>query len=113
MFFELIIIVIQAADMHQTLDENIDQFHEKPERLDIGDQSFEFLADLVLHELAALEGDAVALGLHGAPFTLGRDLAQTRQIAFEILLESGGNALFGQGLAQDAVHHQVGITAYG
>jgi hypothetical protein len=85
----------------------VGQFHEEAVFGGGNDERVEILAHAVGHEFDLLPLDQLALGVGGAAFGLRAFVGQR----LEIFL--AGRGLAGEDGAQQAVHHQVGITAYG
>ncbi len=76
---EPVVVVGHRRDVHHALDEVLDQLDEQAEGGDAGDVAFEFIADLVGHELHLLPLQQLALGIVGAALHLrgvARDLRQ-------------------------------------
>ena len=88
---EPVVVIGHRRDVHQPLDEVLDQLDEQPERGDAGDVALEFVADLVGHEADLLPLHQLALGIGGAPFPLGGMPRHFRQVFLELL-----PPLFGQ-----------------
>ena len=66
---EVIVIVVERADVHQSLGRNFDRLGEEPEVLHAGDDGLELLPDPRRHVGEELDLHQLALGLLGA--TLG------------------------------------------
>ena len=105
-----VVVVGHAGDVHQALDEVLDQLDEQPERRHARDVAVELVADLVGHEPHLAPLQQFPLGVVGAALALGgvpRDLGQFLVDLLAPRLVDPAAAV----RAQQTVHDQVGIPA--
>ena len=87
-FDEPVVVVGHRRDVHQALDEVLDELDVEPEGADAGDVAFELVADLVRHEADLLPLHELALGIVGAALPLGRVAGDVRQVLGQLAFRS-------------------------
>ena len=109
-WIEVVKIVGQAAQGHQTLNKHLIQFNKKTKFCYRRNHALRFHANFAGHNLTAPQFHQIALGLHGPAFFGGTLLAQAFQFGEGI---TGRLCLTGEGQLENVMHHQVGIPADG
>jgi hypothetical protein len=64
-FVVFVVVIVQSANVDETLNEPIGKLDEEPVGLNAADITVELASDLVLHELNLLQVDTLALCFHG------------------------------------------------
>src|SRR5215831_4196929 len=96
--------------MHQTLDEEIVEFDEKPELRHTSNHTVVLLAQLIQHELDFFEIFDLALGVIGETLARRSGCSNLWQSLYPELVACRRHAARSGAVTQQAVHDQVGVA---
>src|SRR4029453_5351195 len=103
-------IIGQPADMHQTLDEEVVEFDEKPKLRHTSNRTVVLLAQLIQHELDFFEIFDLALSVIGETLTRRGGCGNFWQVVGPELASYRRHAARSGAVTQQAVHDQVGVA---